>query len=315
MGTGRSPSAGDDAPPSLQPRQPGETPFRALVDTVTDYAIILLDLGGTIQSWNAGAELTFGYTAQQALGHGFSRFYTPAEVARGQPSRTLEMAQRMGRVEEQDWRVRADGVRFWARIVTHALRDDEGRVYGYGLIVRDLTQERRQDEALRRSEERTLQLREQAMRDPLTGALNRRHLLDSLRGSVDRSGRVAASLLAIDVDGFKAVNDQLGHDVGDAVLVAVARLAVKHSREGDRLYRVGGDEFLLCLPGVSQATATAIAERLREAVQQARIPEQRPVTVSIGVAQLRPEDSVEAWIQRADARMYEAKRAGRNRVA
>lgn len=294
--------------------QPGEVPYRALVDSVTDYAIILLDAAGVIKSWNAGAEMIHGYASAQVLGQNFSMLYTAAEVARGYPARTLETAQRLGRLEEQGWRVRADGLRFWARIVINALRDEDGTVYGFGQIVRDLTQERRRDDALRRSEERTHELREQAMRDPLTGAFNRRYLLDYLRSSVDRSGTVAASLLAVDLDRLKEINDRDGHDVGDAVLVAVARLAGKLSRDGDRLFRTGGDEFLMYLPGVDHAAATAIGARLREAVERARIPERLPVTVSIGVAQLRPEDSVETWLQKADAAMYAAKRAGRNRV-
>jgi diguanylate cyclase (GGDEF)-like protein/PAS domain S-box-containing protein len=268
-----------------------------------------------IQSWNAGAALIHGYTADQAVGQNFSMLYTAAEAARGYPARTLDTARKLGRTEEQGWRVRADGMRFWARVVINALRDEDGTVYGFGQIVRDLTQERRREDALRLSEERTHVLREQAMRDPLTGAFNRRYLLDYLRSSVDRSGTVAASLLAVDLDHFKEVNDQAGHDVGDAVLVAVARLAQKLSRDADRLFRVGGDEFLMYLPGVDREAAAAIGDRLREAVQRARIPEQRPVTVSIGVAQLRPEDSVETWIQNADGAMYAAKRDGRNRVA
>jgi diguanylate cyclase (GGDEF)-like protein/PAS domain S-box-containing protein len=314
MGTRRDEPFGEAARAWQQPL-PGDAPYRALVDGVTDYAIMLMDAQGVIQSWNAGAALIHGYTADQAVGQNFSMLYTAAEAARGYPARTLDTARKLGRTEEQGWRVRADGMRFWARVVINALRDEDGTVYGFGQIVRDLTQERRREDALRLSEERTHVLREQAMRDPLTGAFNRRYLLDYLRSSVDRSGTVAASLLAVDLDHFKEVNDQAGHDVGDAVLVAVARLAQKLSRDADRLFRVGGDEFLMYLPGVDREAAAAIGDRLREAVQRARIPEQRPVTVSIGVAQLRPEDSVETWIQNADGAMYAAKRDGRNRVA
>ena len=314
MSTGRGQSPGNE-PASWQRLPAGDAPYRALVESITDCAIVLLDRGGNIQSWNTGAELTYGYRAAEAIGHTVARLYTPADAAHGVPARTLELAQRAGRAEEEAWRVRADGVRFWARVVTNALRDDDGVLYGYGQVTRDLTRERSRDEALRHSEERTRQLREQALRDPLTGALNRRHLVDFLRGSVDRTGRVPATLLAIDIDCFKDVNDKLGHDAGDSVLVAVARLADSLSRDNDRLYRIGGDEFLVYLPGVPSAGAYAIAERLRAAVEQARVPEQMPVTISVGVAPLRLEDSIETWIQQADAAMYAAKRAGRNRVA
>jgi diguanylate cyclase (GGDEF)-like protein/PAS domain S-box-containing protein len=310
MGTAKRPHTRAGAGPAPAP---AELPYRALVDGVTDCAMYMLDLDGVVRSWNAGAELIHGFAASEVVGQHFSVFYTPAESARGYPARALETAERLGRFEDEGWRVRKDGLRFWARVAVTVLRDDDGAVIGFGKMVRDLTQDKNRDEALRRSEARSLELGEQAMRDPLTGAFNRRHLLGYLRSAVGRADPLTASILAIDVDGFKQVNDVSGHEAGDAVLLVVARLAQKLSREGDRLFRLGGDEFLMYLPGVTREAAVSVAERLRAAVEHE--PGQAPTTISIGVAQLQPEDSVETWLHCADARLYEAKRAGRNRVA
>jgi diguanylate cyclase (GGDEF)-like protein/PAS domain S-box-containing protein len=288
--------------------------FRAFVESVTDYAIYLLDKDGTIVTWNAGAEAIEGYGTAEILGQDFSVFSPPGDAARGLPQLALRTAARDGHHEQQGWRVRKGGARYWARVVLNALRDDDGALYGFGVIVRDLTEEKRRDDALRRSEERTLILRDQAMRDPLTGALNRRGLLDFLGSAIERAAWMTASLIVLDIDDFKTINDQHGHDAGDEVLRRVAALADKASRQSDRLFRLGGDEFLIYLPGVPLDGARQIAERLRQSVEQTRIRE-APVTVSIGVAQLQPEDTAESWIRNADAAMYEAKRSGRNRVA
>jgi diguanylate cyclase (GGDEF)-like protein/PAS domain S-box-containing protein len=296
------------------PFPPGEDPYRALFEHVADFAVLLLDPQGIVRGWNAAAEAIDGYMAEEMIGQSFAMLYPPAEVARGVHEAALAAAGRLGTSTVEGWRVRKDGLRYWSRTSTTALRDADGRIYGYGQIVRDLTRDKTREDALRRSEERTHLLRDQAMRDPLTGAFNRRHLEEFLRRVVDRPEQRAASLLAVDVDRFKAINDRHGHAIGDSVLVGIARLADRQLRDCDKLFRVGGDEFLVYVPGVSAEDARLVAERLRDAVQQSRLVGDLPVTVSIGIAQLRLEDSVETWIENADAAMYAAKGAGRNRV-
>ena len=322
MGTLRNPASGTTSGPTdeLGAAQrwgeslPGEAAYSALVGNVTDYAIFLMDRDGTIRSWNAGAQAVYGHTAAEIVGAHFSVLHTPEEVARGYPELSLQNAARLGRSEDEGWRLRKNGKTFWARVVVHALRDGDGTLYGYGEIARDLTDERRRTETLRRAEQRSATLHELAMRDPLTGAFNRRHLADFLRGATERAAWTMASLLAIDVDNFKLVNDRHGHDAGDTVLVAIARLVGSMLRGDDRLFRIGGDEFLVYLPGAMLGEARMIAERLRQAVASAPMGNLAPVTVSIGTAQLTTEDTVESWVQRADAAMYDAKHQGRNRV-
>ncbi|MDF3010326.1 MAG: two-component hybrid sensor and regulator [Burkholderiales bacterium] len=141
-----------------------EDPFRQLVESTRDYAIFLLDQRGHILTWNAGAERIKGYTAPEILGHHFSRFYTEDAVARRWPEHELAVAATQGRFEDEGWRVRKDGSRFWANVVITALRDPGGEVRGFSKIARDLSERRRAEESLRHSEER-FRLLVEAVRD------------------------------------------------------------------------------------------------------------------------------------------------------
>jgi diguanylate cyclase (GGDEF)-like protein/PAS domain S-box-containing protein len=293
---------------------PGEDPFRQLIDSVHDYAIYLLDLHGIIRSWNAGAERIKGYKAAEIVGQSFKVLYTPAEIEREKPQNLLKAAADRGRASHEGWRLRRDGTRFWADTVVTSLHDRDGDLYGYAVITRDLTQKREQEEELRRSQDRSRRFWTAAISDALTGAFNRRYLNNHLRGAIERGEHAVSSLLLFDVDHFKAINDQHGHDAGDVVLRRIADVARQISRDSDMLFRLGGDEFVVYLPGVDAAGATAIAERLRQAVATSAAPGGLPVTISIGVAQREPSDTVDGWIRKADVALYEAKQAGRNRV-
>jgi len=162
---------------------------------------------------------------------------------------------------------------------------------------------------------RTLQA--QVIRDPLTGAFNRRHLHVMLAAAVERRrrGSERASLLCIDVDRFKEVNDLLGHAIGDRVLKDLVALVSQRLRKVDALFRVGGEEFALLLTGAALADAIAVAETVRALVQDAGLIPGRPLSISIGVVELANGQTVPDWIAAADAALYRAKRSGRNRVA
>jgi len=135
-----------------------EERFRMLVDGVRDYAIYLLDPQGIVTTWNAGDERVKGYIGAEIIGHSFKRFFPAADVLSGKPDRELEAACREGRFEEEGWRIRKDGSRFWANVVLTSLRNAEGGVLGFAKVTRDLTQQREAQEV-----ERAL-LREQAAR-------------------------------------------------------------------------------------------------------------------------------------------------------
>jgi len=123
-----------------------------LVSSVVDYAIFMLDPEGTIVSWNEGAERIKGYTADEVIGRHFSIFYSSEEARNRKPDWELEVAKREGRYEEESWRVRKDGSRFWASVVITALRDESGRLRGFGKVTRDLTERHEAEE--RRNAER-----------------------------------------------------------------------------------------------------------------------------------------------------------------
>jgi diguanylate cyclase (GGDEF)-like protein len=160
-------------------------------------------------------------------------------------------------------------------------------------------------------------LREQAITDPLTGAFNRRHLQAEL-ARLSQPGQGVSqshSLLAIDIDHFKRVNDRFGHAEGDEVLRRLVAAILARKRASDLLFRTGGEEFMLLLYRTSPAQARAIAEDLRERLEsQAWLPNGDTVTISIGVNTWRPGQSVDEWMRGADRALYDAKREGRNRV-
>lgn len=141
-----------------------EEAFRLLVNSVSDYAIFLLDPEGNIATWNKGAQRFKGYEAHEIIGRHFSNFYSDEDNLTGKPAMELEIAKRDGRVEDEGWRVRKDGTRFWANVVITALRNTEGELIGFGKVTRDLTQRKQAEDALRtalaREEEAAAQLRE-----------------------------------------------------------------------------------------------------------------------------------------------------------
>jgi PAS domain S-box-containing protein len=127
---------------------------RLLVESVVDYAIFMLDPDGRVATWNRGAETIKGYAASEIIGQHFSRFYPTEDINAGKPAAELEIAREVGRVEDEGWRIRKDGTRFWASVVITALRDPSGQLKGFAKVTRDLSERRRTEEELRRSEER-----------------------------------------------------------------------------------------------------------------------------------------------------------------
>lgn len=195
----------------------------------------------------------------------------------------------------------------WLADAAFAAAAFESLVFSFGLAQRSVELRRERD-----------QVRRLADLDPLTGLLNRRAWGEQLeaRATADR-GRPLC-LLFIDVDRFKDINDHYGHAAGDSVLKQIARLLRSELRQQDLIARHGGEELVAALPSCSLERATAIAERLRR--QIAALPlvaaDRRPlqVSVSIGVAAARRGESLDRMVERADAAMYRAKAAGRDRV-
>ncbi|MFP4181541.1 MAG: DUF484 family protein [Thiohalospira sp.] len=159
-------------------------------------------------------------------------------------------------------------------------------------------------------------LEEMALSDPLTGLDNRRSMERRLAEAMARSRRQGRQLacLLLDIDHFKGINDRHGHPVGDRVLVEVAEALARTVRGGDALARYGGEEFAVLMEVEGAEAAEAAARRLRMATSTVTSPEGEPLTASVGLALLDPAEEGEGLVQRADAALYRAKEAGRDRV-
>jgi diguanylate cyclase (GGDEF)-like protein len=164
--------------------------------------------------------------------------------------------------------------------------------------------------------EQSRRLRDMAVTDPLTGAYNRRYLEEQARHAIDALQRdeIPASLLLIDVDFFKRINDKYGHGVGDVAIKRLVEVISGRIRAVDILCRFGGEEFVVLLQGTAVDGAVAAAKDLRALVEGSRILPEGSVTISIGVCEVRPGDTLDQWFKLADSALYLAKRRGRNRV-
>ncbi|NCO33400.1 MAG: hypothetical protein AUJ92_08120 [Armatimonadetes bacterium CG2_30_59_28] len=139
-----------------------EPRYRFMIESLKDYAIIMLDPTGHVLTWNLGVENIKGYTAKEVIGKHFSIFYTPEDIERGKCDTELRVAADKGVFENESWRVRKDGSRFWANVVITAMRDENGEVRGYSKLTRDITERKRAEETLTASETRYRRLFESA---------------------------------------------------------------------------------------------------------------------------------------------------------
>jgi PAS domain S-box-containing protein len=198
-----------------------EERLRLLVSEVKDYAILMLDPEGVIASWNAGAERIKGYKAQEIIGQHFSRFYPKEDVERGKPAFELKIAIEQGRVEDEGWRVRKDGSRFWANVVITPLRDGTGRLRGFAKVTRDVTERKRTQELIvhaKEEAERASKFKDQflstmshELRTPLNAVLGFSDLLaDERYGPLnDRQQRYVSHINTGGKHLLKLINDIL----------------------------------------------------------------------------------------------------------
>ncbi|MGA8078633.1 MAG: PAS domain S-box protein [Xanthobacteraceae bacterium] len=172
-----------------------EQQFRLLVEGVTDYAIYMLDPQGRISSWNSGARRIKGYTPEEIIGQHFSQFYTPEDRVAGAPQHALETAAQQGRFENEAWRVRKDGSRFWAHVVLDPIHADDGSIIGYAKITRDITERKETAKKLEEARERLLQSQKMEAIGHLTGGIAHdfNNLLMAVLGSLELARkRIAA---------------------------------------------------------------------------------------------------------------------------
>lgn len=287
--------------------------INSIVTGLTDYALLTLDDRGRARDWNPGVERVTGRDADATVGQSYAVFYPEDALDDTGAVDRLHEADRSGWSLDEGWRQRADGGRFWGSCLIaplHAHDEVLPEERAYSLVIRDVSDRREATEALRRA----------VACDHLTGLVNRRALFEACELELQRWRRAPRplSLLLIDADNFKRINDDFGHATGDAVLRHLAAGLLATFRAMDVVARLGGEEFVVLLPGCDEEAATAVAQRLCDSIAtQAVLVEGAAMryTVSVGVATMDAAvDGVDALIERADRAMYTAKAAGRNQV-
>lgn len=286
-----------------------EQRMSAVMDGVRDYAIFTLDRDGSVETWNKSAERLFGYSADEMVGQDYAVLFPRDDTSDPRHRSVMAEASAGGFGDDEGWWSRKETTRFWGSTVVSIVEGPNGERAGYVVVTRDLTKKKREEDDLRNA----------ATHDFLTGLLNRRAFEEAAREEVLRwrRGRDPLSLLVIDADHFKRINDTYGHGAGDEVLRTLAAAIEDQIRDLDVAARIGGEEFVVLLPSTDLVGARACAERVRQAVEEIRITltDGRLVraTVSIGISQLsRARNTIELLLQGADAALYEAKRRGRN---
>jgi diguanylate cyclase (GGDEF)-like protein/PAS domain S-box-containing protein len=267
--------------------------------------MMITDAAGTILGVNAAFTRVTGFPAEEAVGA------TPALLNSGCHDagffrdlwRTIREE---GSWSGEIWDRRRDGELFPAEETITAVTDECGRPTHYVAILRDVTERKRLE----------AKLEELATHDRLTGILNRGRLGELLDHELAKSERFGdpLSVVLLDIDHFKRINDRHGHAAGDAVLRELTRRLEAGLRRCDRVGRWGGEEFLVLLPRTDGPGAGKVAEHIRQTVAAAAFAVGEPVTVSLGVATYRAGDNATTLVERADQAVYRAKAAGRNRL-
>ena len=288
--------------------QVSEGRYRLLADNVTD-AILSIAPDGAIRYASPAVRMLAGLDPQAMVGRNALELVHPDDLERVQAvhRQTLRSP---GEVFTVDYRVtKADGEIGWFETRAKTMTDALGRTDGVVSAIREVSGRKQLEQ----------QLREAAETDPLTGLANRRAFLHHLNASIaTRKQGKPASLAMIDLDYFKRVNDEHGHGVGDMTLMLLADICRDFVRANDVVARIGGEEFALILNGAELAEAHLVCDRLREKIGACAVPialgRSISISASIGVARVTPGASCDALLASADAALYQAKSAGRNRV-
>ncbi len=298
-----------------------DDPFREVLAQVVDAiaeGVYVLDGGGRISFWNKGAERITGYSREETIGKkcsdGLLRHIDEKgrELCLDGCPMTATMADCKPR-EAEVFLHHKDGHRVPIYVRASPILGLAGQAVGAVEVFSD------------RSERSTLlseleSLKKEVLTDPLSGLGNRRFAELRAKSSLEEleAGGSGFGLLMLDIDRFKAVNDEFGHAIGDRVLRMVAWTLANAVRRNDAAIRWGGEEFVVICPGVDAAVLADVAERSRALIERSWIAledgRKAVVTVSVGGALARPGDALQSLVARADERMYACKAAGRNRV-
>ena len=206
-------SAGDPDPASTG--LGSDLSFRLLVESVRDYAIVMLDPNGRVASWNEGAQRIKGYSPQEIIGKDFACFYPPESAQRGQPRQELEAAARDGRFEDEGWRIRKDGSRFWANVVISAVRGPDGALQGFAKVTRDLTERKQAEERIQQQSREIMDLSTPVMQvwqgvvtAPLIGSLDSQRTQQFMERLLNRIVETNSPVALVDIMGVPTIDTQ-----------------------------------------------------------------------------------------------------------
>jgi diguanylate cyclase (GGDEF)-like protein/PAS domain S-box-containing protein len=278
----------------------------AVVECSQDF-IVTTDREGAITAWNDGARQLVGYTAAEAMALPLAALLTAVD-----PSLQLLSIIHQGRAARLDEALflRSNGSQVPVSVSVSPIRQSDGQLTGSAIVARDISARKQAEK----------EVAHHALHDHLTGLPNRLLLADLLADSIAGADRDAsgAAVIFVDLDGFRFINDTLGHEAGDALLQQVAQRLSSRVRHGDKLARMGGDEFMLVVNNVTDdQVALSVADRLQDALREPLLVVRHEivVTASMGIS-IYPRDGTDmsALRRKADAAMYEAKQAGKDRI-
>lgn len=280
-------------------------------------AVYIVNRDRKIVFWNRAAEKLTGYPRDEVLGRRCSEdiLLHVDEAGKSMCNSDCITAKTLADGlphEGEIYSYHKDGHRFPVSIRSSPIKDAEGKVRG---VFKAFMEQEGSRSLLRRMDE----LEQLALVDPLTRLPNRRFIEDQIKSGLKRLERLSVpfGVILMDVDRFKAVNDQHGHMKGDEALVLVARTLSHTARAFDTVGRWGGDEFLAVIANVKAAVLARVAERFRMLVERSRLAGKDgdlPVSISAGAAAARPGDTAKSLFARADEMLYKSKQEGRNRV-
>jgi len=289
--------------------------FKNLIDNLTE-GIYFLDRSRRITYWNRGAERLTGYPAGEVLGRccadGLLQHMDPRGRVLCNDGCPMEATMHDGRERDAEMFLHhKQGHRVPITVRAIPIRDVAGEIVGAVEIFNDIS-----GQVL--AADRIRELEALSLIDPLTGAGNRRYAEIQITSRLAEKNRygLPVGLLFLDIDRFKSVNDRYGHAAGDDVLRVVGKTLSSALRVGDFLGRWGGEEFVVLIGGLDAPRLTDAGERLRALVAHSSVPAVPglEITISVGVTEARSDDTMASLIARADARMYEAKNRGRDRL-
>jgi len=274
--------------------------YRHFIESVKDYAIYMLNLDGTVATWNEGARRAKGYVRDEVVGKYYGLFYSESEQINELPARNLEIAAKNGKFEGEGWRYRKDGRRFWAHVIIDAIYDDNNTLLGFAKITRDISEQK----------EVIDKISWLARFDTLTGLPNRVEFFTFVEKIFLESDYSRVAICTVDLDKFKEINDSEGHLVGDQLLQRVSTAVQKVLAVDEIVARFGGDEFVAAKPYNHDSELIDFTDRLYACFsgKQSFAHSEINVSASIGVA-IYPDDATEInkLISNSDLAMYRAK--------